>query len=293
MEPISISLQDGSVIDATLWETGQTGQASAVVLLHPATAVVQQFYHPFAAYLNGRGLHVLTYDYRGTGRSRPDDLRDCTATMADWMEDDVGAVTDWAASRYPGLPLLAVGHSVGGHAILLSSATRALTAGVLVAAHAGVTRTVRGTLERLRVWSVMRLLAPVLCRVVGYMPGQRVGLGEDLPRGVMLQWSRWTTLPHYFYDDPAMQAAQRVARVDQPLLVLGFDDDPWANPTAVSLLLAPVVNASIERHNIAPADAGLKAIGHMGFFRKRNGANLWPRVGDWLLAQCAVREGAQ
>lgn len=139
-----------------------------------------------------------------------------------------------------------VGHSVGGHAILLSSATRALTAGVLVAAHAGVTRTVRGALERLRVWSVMRLLAPVLCRVAGYMPGRRVGLGEDLPR-----------------------------------------------PTAVSLLLAPVVNASIERHDIAPADVGLAAIGHMGFFRKRNGASLWPRVADWLLAQCAVREDAQ
>ena len=175
----------------------------------------------------------------------------------------------------------------------LTAPTRALAAGVLVAAHAGATRPVRGTLERLRVWSVMRLLAPLLCRALGYMPGRRVGLGEDLPRGVMLQWSRWTTLPRYFYDDPAMHAAQRAARVDQPLLVLGFDDDPWANPTAVSLLLGPVVNARIERHDIAPADAGLAALGHMGFFRKRSAATLWPRVADWLLAQCAVQQGAQ
>ncbi|MEN3278182.1 MAG: hypothetical protein V7631_3972 [Massilia sp.] len=106
----------------------------------------------------------------------------------------------------------------------------ALSAAVLVASHAGVTRTIRGVAERARVWAVMRILAPLSCAVFGYMPGRRIGLGEDLPRGVMLQWSRWTTLPHYFYDDPAIDAARRAASVRIPLLMLGFDDDPWANP---------------------------------------------------------------
>lgn len=289
MELISIPLSGGSTLGATLWEVEH---AKAVVLLHPATAVVQEYYHAFATYLSGRGLNVITYDYRGTGRSRPENLRDSHVSMACWMEDDVGAVTHWAASRFPGMPLLAVGHSIGGHAIALSSATRALRAGVMVASHAGVTQTIQGSLERLRVWFVMRLLAPVLCRLFGYMPGRRIGLGEDLPRGVMLQWSRWTRMPNYFYDDPAMRAGQRAARVDLPLLVLGFDDDPWANPVAIGLLLDPLVNASVERHHLTPAEAGVPAIGHMGFFRKRCAATLWPRVGDWLLTHCTVQNEA-
>ncbi|MYM65566.1 alpha/beta fold hydrolase [Pseudoduganella sp. FT55W] len=279
MEQFDIPVAAGA-LGATLW---QAQSPRAVVLLHPATAVTQGYYQAFATYLHGLGLHVLTYDYRGTGRSRNGSLRDCAVSMADWMEEDVGAVTRWAAARFPDLPLLAVGHSVGGHAIALSSATPQLRAAVIIAAHAGVTRTITGTLERLRVWAVMRLLAPLLCRVFGYMPGRRLGLGEDLPGPVMLQWSRWTTLPHYFYDDPAMDAKRRVARVDLPLLVLGFEDDPWANRRAMDLLLHPLVNARIERRHVTPREAGLPAIGHMGFFRKRSADALWPQVGNWLL----------
>jgi predicted alpha/beta hydrolase len=290
MEPVTISLTGTGTIAATLW---QAQEPRAVVLLHPATAVTQRYYEAFAHYLHGLGLHVLTYDYRGTGRSRPRDLRDCTVTMAEWMEDDNAAVTRWAAARFPGLPLLAVGHSVGGHAIALSSATGLLTAGVLVASHAGVTRTIRGAVERARVWCVMRLLAPALCGMLGYMPGRRIGLGEDLPRSVMLQWSRWTTLPGYFLDDPEMDARRRMARVRVPLLVLGFDDDPWANPRAIGILVQPLVNAQVERRQIAPRDAGLPAIGHMGFFRRQGAQALWPQVADWLLAHCPAQETAR
>ena len=265
----------------------------ALVLIHPATAVTQRYYDAFARYLHGLGFHVLTYDYRGTGRSRPADLRRCTVTMADWIEDDNAAVTRWAAARFAGLPLLAVGHSVGGHAIALSSATGLLSAAVLVASHAGVTHTIRGAFERARVWTVMRLLAPVLCALFGYMPGRRIGLGEDLPRKVMLQWSRWTTLPGYFLDDPAMEARRRMARVRLPLLVLGFDDDPWANARAIDILVRPLEGARLERRRIVPRDVGLRAIGHMGFFRKQCAERVWPQVGEWLLAHCAVNEGAR
>jgi predicted alpha/beta hydrolase len=290
MEPVIIPVSGTDTLGATLWHAPA---ARAVVLVHPATAVTQRYYEAFARYLHGLGLHVLTYDYRGTGRSRPRDLRQCTVTMADWMEEDNGAVTRWAAARFPGLPLLAVGHSVGGHAIALASATALLTAGVLVASHAGVTRTVRGAVERARVWCVMRLLAPVLCALYGYMPGRRIGLGEDLPRTVMLQWSRWTTLPRYFLDDPAMDVERRMARVRLPLLVLGFDDDPWANPRAIGILVQPLAGARMERRQVAPRDVGLAAIGHMGFFRKQCAERVWPLVGDWLLAQCAVHEDAR
>jgi predicted alpha/beta hydrolase len=290
MEPVTIPLPGTDTIGATLW---QAADARAVVLLHPATAVTQRYYEAFARYLHGLGFHVLTYDYRGTGRSRPADLRQCAVTMSEWIEDDNAAVTRWAAARFPGLPLLAVGHSVGGHAIALSSASELLSAAVLVAAHAGVTRTIRGAVERARVWCVMRVFAPVLCALFGYMPGRRIGLGEDLPRTVMLQWSRWTTLPGYFLDDPAMDARRRMARVRLPLLVLGFDDDPWANARAIDILVRPLVNARLDRRPIAPRDAGLPAIGHMGFFRKQCADRVWPHVGEWLLARCAVNEDAR
>ncbi|VXC71611.1 alpha/beta fold hydrolase [Massilia sp. 9I] len=283
MKPEHLSIPAGRIpVEATCWAVPG---AVATVVLHPATAVTQDYYAAFAGWLAQQGFNVVTYDYRGTGRSRPLSLRGFKATMSAWIDKDVAVVTRWAEGRFPGLPLLAVGHSVGGHAIGLSPESARLRAAVLVASHAGATRTVRGFRERLRVRFMLRVLAPLLCAVCGYMPGKRFGLGEDLPRGVMLQWARWTALPRYFFDDPAMDAARRMARVDIPLLVLGFDDDPWANPQAVDMLVSHLVNARMERRDIDPRALGVPAVGHMGFFRRRCEASLWPQVADWLAAQ--------
>ncbi|RZA34879.1 MAG: alpha/beta fold hydrolase [Lysobacteraceae bacterium] len=283
MQPEHLSIPAGRIpIEATCWAIPG---AAGTVVLHPATAVTQAYYEPFAAWLAGRGFNVVTYDYRGTGRSRPHSLRGLKVTMSDWIDKDAAAVTRWAEARFPGMPLLAVGHSVGGHAIGLSPETARLQAAVLIASHAGATHTVLGLGERLRVRVVLRVLAPVLCALFGYMPGRRFGLGEDLPRGVMLQWARWTALPRYFFDDPGIDAARRMARVEIALLVLAFDDDPWANPVAVDMLVSHLKNASLERRHIDPHAAGLPAVGHMGFFRRRCEAALWPQVADWLHAQ--------
>ena len=278
-QTVHIPSSGGAVLGARCWSP--LG-ARAVVLLHPATAVTQGYYEAFAGYLAAQGFHVVTYDYHGTGRSLGGSLRESRATMLGWMMDDVAAVTRWAAARFTGLPLLAVGHSVGGHAIGLSPETPRLKAAVLVASHAGASRTVRGFVERLRVRFLLRVLAPGLCALFGYMPGRRMGLGEDLPRGVMLQWARWTALPRYFFDDPAVDAARRMARVEIPLLVLGFDDDPWANREAVGMLVSHFTHARVERHEIDPRTAGVPAVGHMGFFRRRCEPVLWKQVAHWL-----------
>lgn len=288
-EPIRIATANDAELGAQLFSAPD---ARGVVLIHPATAVTQGFYEAFARYLCGLGLHVLTYDYRGTGQSRPRDLRGFEVTMSDWMLEDVGAVTRWARERFPELPLLAVGHSVGGHAIGLSPETAQLRGALLVATHAGITRTIRGRAERLRVWAVMRLLAPLLCALFGYMPGRRIGLGEDLPRGVMLQWSRWTTLAGYFFDDPALDAAARMAQVDIPLLAIGFDDDPWANPHAMDILLSRYTGAPPERRQVSAGALGLPGIGHMGFFRRRCEAALWGETAAWLLARLDAKQAA-
>jgi len=100
--PESITIPaGGGRVEATLWAALEP---KGVVLIHPATAVTQGFYEHFARYLAELGFTTLTYDYRGTGRSRGASLRDENVTMSGWMNEDVPAVTRWAAARFPGLP---------------------------------------------------------------------------------------------------------------------------------------------------------------------------------------------
>lgn len=265
----------------------------AVVLIHPATAVPERLYQPFAEYLAGLGFAVLTYDYRGIGRSAPKPLRDSRARMRDWMELDVGAATDWARAQFPQLPLLAVGHSVGGHALGISDATRHLHAAVMVASHAGYYGNMgHSPLERLKLRLMLSGIGHVTTAFCGYLPARALRFGEDLPSGVFREWERWCSSRHFFFDDPTLRALPRFAEKRLPLLVLGFDDDPLATPQAITALVRHFTGCSPERRQIAPKDVGLETIGHMGFFRRASKPALWPQVSDWLAAQIGHRAAA-
>lgn len=289
-EPIAFSAADGYALRGTLWSPDAPPRA--LVLIHPATAVPERLYAGFARFLTTRGFAALTYNYRGIGSSRPARLTKLQARMRDWIELDVGAAIAWARDTHRAVPLLAVGHSVGGHAVGLSAGTAHLRAAVLVAAHAGSTRLIESAAERLKVRLILHVLGPLASALLGYVPGKRLGLGEDLPAGVFREWSRWTTLPHYFFDDPTLGAAERFSKQRLPILAVGFDDDPWANRRAIDLLVSYLTGAAVERRQIDPHAAGTGPVGHMGFFRSRPGAVLWPGVANWLAQALDARRDA-
>ena len=136
----------GGFVAATLW---QRHKAKALVIVHPATAVVQGFYKGFAEYLYKRGLVSLlmitgALVFRSPGESVTTKHHVRLDRAGRRMHHRVGE------SPSPGLTLLAIGHSIGGHAVLLSSASTDLRAAVMVASHAGVTSTISQTKEKLQ-----------------------------------------------------------------------------------------------------------------------------------------------
>ncbi|AOX47784.1 alpha/beta hydrolase [Pandoraea faecigallinarum] len=280
---VEIAAVDGYPLGAHVWYPDDL-PASGVVLIHPATAVPERLYFAFAQYVARRGLIALTYSYRGVDGSRPASLRGFKARMRDWADLDVEGVTHWACERYPALPLYAVGHSFGGHAIGLCESSNLLRAAVQIASHAGAMRVVANRRERARITVLMHWIAPLLARATGFMPGSRLGIGEDLPKDVLLEWSAWTRLSNYFFDDPTLDAASRFARVRTPILSLGFDDDLWATRMGIDMLVARFRRAPVTRREIRAGLSESGAIGHMGYFRQRSGAFLWPETVDWLLS---------
>src|SRR5688572_17803719 len=84
-------------------------QAGPAVLVAGATAVPQEFYGRFAAFLAGRGATVLTLDYRGVGGSRhAEGPRHDPATMADWGRYDLNAAIDHLLDIDPHRPVAVV-----------------------------------------------------------------------------------------------------------------------------------------------------------------------------------------
>ncbi|MFE6970953.1 serine aminopeptidase domain-containing protein [Isoptericola sp. NPDC057653] len=285
-EELRIQIPAGGWVVGTVRKSAEESPRG-VVVIHPATAVPERLYTGFAEFLAARGYVAVTYDYRGTGRSgSPREHRGLR--MRDWMSDDVPAVAAWARPRFGDVPQLAVGHSIGGHALALGNGSRGLAGFVTIASHVAATSTIPDRAERARVRLILRALGPATARVLGYVPGRRTGLGEDMPAAAMLEWSRWSTMPGYFFDDPTMTATADAARVTGDVLAVGFTDDPWATPAQIDAITNHLTAARVERRTWSPADGGVEQIGHLGFFRRGLRDTLWPELLAWLDARAGA-----
>lgn len=234
----------------------------------------RSLYRRFAEYLATRGYHTVTWDWRGTGESRPVSLRGFPATMRDWGRQDLTGMIDWAGREFPSLPILVIGHSFGGQALGLMQGGERITAAATVSSQSGYW----GWWPfPIRYWYAVlwHFLVPGLTRLVGWFPSRPLGLGEGLPRGVALEWSSWCRNPDYLGDWSGHQA------FGAPLLSMGFTDDSYAPPRAVAELHNHYGSAEKTLRILSPRDAGLPRIGHFGFFRPE-AQRLWDEVANWL-----------
>lgn len=266
---LTIPARDGFPLAATFFEPDGDPRG-IVVVVNGATAVPRSYYAAFATWLAGRGFPTLTYDYRGIGGSRPPRLRGFPATMREWATEDMAGAFAWARKRAASARLAVVGHSSGGWLLGFLPEATDLALLVTVASQSGHWRHWEGA-RRWRRWLDWHVLLPVVARAWGYVPG-RMGLGEDLPRNVALQWARWCRDQRFTTTEPDVD----YGRIACPLVAWSFRDDAYAPPAAVDALLREFRNARIERRTISPEEAGAP-VGHFGFFRPRH-ERLWREV---------------
>ena len=264
----------GFALAASVFE--QPGSDTAV-LVNAATGVPRQFYKYFATYLRDHGWTTITWDYRGIGESAPPSLRGFDARMRDWALIDMSSVIDWLSSEFGPRRIFSVGHSFGGQGIGLIETPQRIAAMVGVSAQSGYWG-VQGGAEKYRARFAVTFLIPVLTRLFGYFPWSTFAAGEDLPRGVALEWARWCRNRDYLLGDETLPL-ERYRAFDAPVLAFSIEDDDWGTPRAVDDMMRAYAN--VARRHLVPADYGLDKLGHMGFFRKGSEA-IWDEVIAWL-----------
>ena len=72
-----------------------------LLLINSATGVKQQVYFSFAQFFTEKGFTVITYDYRGIGLSKPENLKGFKASMRIWGTKDFKTVTDFIQNKFP------------------------------------------------------------------------------------------------------------------------------------------------------------------------------------------------
>lgn len=257
------------------------GTPGLPVLLCPATGVRQRFYLRFAHWLAGQGHDVLVFDYRGVGLSLTGPLKDCRATLTEWGQQDQVAALDWVLHRTRSEQVLLLGHSAGGQMLGLLPNHHRVAKVVGVAVSSGW---FGGMRPGFRVVSraVLRGAIPLGIRLKGYAPCTALGLGENLPAGVALEWGHWCAAGGYATNATrGMPERDFHADVRAPITVFHASDDNIATTRTVADLLRHYPAAPQHIHRVKPADVGLKAIGHIDWFRPSHAA-LWTLLGAAL-----------
>ncbi len=287
---VEFAAADHYPLAGTLYPGATSAPPAACVVINAGAGIPATYYSRFAAWLAAGGVPVLTYDYRGIGSSRPASLRGFQASVEDWGSKDCAAAISTLAGTYPGVPVVLLGHSVGCFATGFLHDPAPVAAMVFVAPHTGYYGDYASR-QRPGMWLAWHAMMPLVTRAVGYFPGRRFGLPEDLPRGVALEWAarrrpdfRWNLLLPDGTPDAARHAAlqQRFAAFRGSALSIRMADDAFSTAAGEARIEGLFSGVHFEHAVFDPAACGTPAIGHFGFFRSRARDALWPRVRDWI-----------
>lgn len=285
METIQIRTADQTMLAAKKFTP--LGDVKAVVLMPAAMGVAQNFYAPFAEFLAENGIAVLSFDYRGMGESIPLEfrasLRGFKATINDWAEQDYNAALHAAKAWQATVPLLVVGHSLGGQLPGLVPDHDLIDGMLTVGSGSGYWKDNAPALKRI-VWFMWYFAVPVFTRLCGYFPGKKLRMVGNLPKGVIYQWSRWCRSPYYFADKSGLRMQTGHHKMQIPILALSFTDDELMSRRSIDSLHDYYSGAQVERRYIHPQEVDAKHIGHFGFFRPQFRHTLWQQALQWLTA---------
>lgn len=283
METITIRAEDGFELAGRRFSPA--GKPRGVVVLSNAMGVKQDFYIPFAQFLAEQGYAALTFDYRGSGASTPErfkrTLRGFEADLFTWAGRDYNAALRAAKSWQPDVPLLVVGHSLGGQLPGLLPDRQLIDGIVTVASGSGYWKRNSPQTRRF-VWFMWYFAVPLYTRLFGYFPGKKVKKVGDLPKGVIFQWAQWCKSPHYVVDRKGNPIRDGYDQIRAPILALSFTDDEMMSRWSIDSMHDKYRNAPVERRYIAPQDVQAKRVGHFGFFRPEFRETLWRQALEWM-----------
>ncbi|KAI8907608.1 hypothetical protein DFJ77DRAFT_474626 [Powellomyces hirtus] len=271
-----------TVTVATTSNTATRRHPAVVILISGATGQSRGFYAPFARFMvdEGGATAAVTYDYRGIGESVPPRTADDDArrhrlygfkanTETDWVRD-FDSLVMYCRTRWPDAALVHVGQSVGCYLPPMSVHGAVPVRHLFVAGNHAYWRYAQKPVNSLL---FAGLFIPLWKRTHHYFPASRLGVCEDLPRGVAEHWAQWIWSPKACCGKPRIE--KMYAAFEARVKFVGARDDELATRRAFVEFRALMPNVTDgEVVVVGPQHVGGAGIGHMGFFRERNRA-LW------------------
>jgi len=242
-----------------------------VALVLPAMGVRARYYTAFADALWARGFSVVVTDLRGQGDSTTAADRrrrggGSAGGYRDRMEIDLPAVAAVARERFPGAPLVVVGHSLGGQLSVLRAARG--DDGLAGIALVGTGTAHWRDFGRRSAWVLVGAwIIVAVTRALGYCPGNLFGFGGRQPRALMLDWTRHSRTGRYRLAGYDQDLADLLGNVTLPVLAISLDADHLAPRRAVDRFARQLTGAAVTRIHL-DRSSGTARLGHFDWAKE-------------------------
>lgn len=290
-EPTHASVPRAPLVGAG--RRGGDGAAIGVaVLAHALMARRGAFDRPkgagFAPFLAARGWCVVAFDFRGHGESRPPDAASATSFgYDDLVARDLPAVFDFAGWRArEGLPVVAIGHSLGGHVTLAALATNAVRADAAVAL--GAAPWIPELEPSMRRWWLKRAIVTAMLAVArrsGRFPARALRLGsDDEPQTFVADLERFARTGRWASAE-GVDYLGALSRLHIPVLSVVSEGDRLECRPACGVRLATRLGASSDVLRVTCGDEDSRAPDHMGILTNGRARSTWARMEEWMRAK--------
>ena len=273
---LPVTAADGAATQL-LWRAPETSVRDVLYWM-PALGVAARHYLPLAEALAGRGIAMAIHEWRGIGSSNRRAGRHMDWAYRQLLELDMPAGIAATRSQWPGMRYWIGGHSLGGQlATVYGALHRQDFSGLaLVASGAPYWR------QFPRSWPIglAYVAAPWLARLVGYLPGRRIGFGGNEARGVIDDWARTGRTGRYAADGMADDMEAKLAALSWPVLTQRMQDDWLVPQPSLDWLLGKMPLAPHRSYILASSDLGGIPADHFSWMKAPD--TIAAHIADWI-----------
>ncbi len=288
LDPIEIRTDDGVALRGDVREPSTKERVGVAVLAHAMMARRTEFERPhgggLARFLASRGWRTIAFDFRGHGDSGKDAASGGSWTYDDLVRRDLPAVVACARARAKKLPVVIIGHSLGGHVALAAQGGGRIDADAIVGVASNVwLRELEPSRTRWAMKRATMAFVGAVCERRGYFPARALLAGSDDEAGAYfaalrrcVSTGRWTS------DDGGEDYLAALAKVTTPVMSIASDGDLLnCRPICAELFHARCAGKK-EIDRVRRADDGGAPPGHMELVTTERAKSAWARMEAWM-----------
>jgi predicted alpha/beta hydrolase len=276
-EPLEIRTTDGVSLAATVLEP--TERMHGTIIMAHAMFARQSAFRWVSAMFRVRGWRVITFDFRGHGKSPCS-----TYGYDDFVQRDLPAVVDCARSRASKVPVVLLGHSLGGHVALAAHGCglTSLDAIALVASNVWL----RDFEPNGAVWAAKRLVLEGFVRTarrVGHFPARALRLGsDDESLDYVEDLARFGLNGRWCSRDQTRDYRAALGEVQVPIYSIASDGDRLnARPVCVEHMLSRC-RGPLHVDRVRASDDGSRPPGHGALLTTERARSAFERAEAFL-----------